>query len=329
MVWIHSLGFAVAAATYAAAQTNQTIAQCTNSTYQWTFNSLNQSPCQMASFLGGVCNAGTFSVPPLTTGLVYIGPTPGEANGCRCSSVFYSLISACALCQSDQFLKWSAYNGNCSVPYLGIFPFDIPNGTKIPDWAYQDVSASDQFLPTAAQTVLSLPESTHTGQPTSTSSVTASTTSSTSSATSVPATSSGSSSSSNAGAIAGGVVGGVVGLALIAALIFWWMRRRRAQPASAALLDPTSAAPMSPVSPTTFVQTATFGTTSPRLYDPSDPSTFPSSPADSSAPPPSMQEYQPQAYPQSTYSNPSQPLIPGPSYATANQGPRYTGVPEL
>lgn len=117
-----------------------------------------------------------------------------------------------------------------------------------------------------------LPESTHTGQPTSTSSVTAtsgvtaSTTSGTSSATSVPATSSGGSSSSNTGAIAGGVVGGVVGLALIAALIFWWMRRSRAQPASVALLDHTPTAPMSPVSPTTFVQTVSLGTTSPRLY---------------------------------------------------------------
>src|SRR3984885_8189652 len=111
--------------------------------------------------------------------------------------------------------------------------------------------------------MIGLPESTHTGQPTSTSSsVTASTTSSTSSATSTPATSSGSS-SSNAGAIAGGAVGGVVGLALIAALIFWWLRRRRAQPAPGALLDPTLIAP---VAPTTFVQSTTFGTTSPRLY---------------------------------------------------------------
>ena len=117
-------------------------------------------------------------MPPLSTGLVYLGPTPGAANGCRCSSVFYSLISACASCQSDQFLKCvhlAIFNTTDQItsndPSGGrrttstvlrciqecallshilhstvwnflSFPFDIPAGTKVPHWAYLDVVVS-------------------------------------------------------------------------------------------------------------------------------------------------------------------------------------------
>lgn len=29
--------------------------------------------------------------------------------------------------------------------FLFSFPFDIPNGTRIPDWAYQDVTVSSVY----------------------------------------------------------------------------------------------------------------------------------------------------------------------------------------
>lgn len=118
-----------------------------------------------------------------------------------------------------------------------------------------------------------------TGAPESTSipsstSVTASSSRS-STSTSVPTTSNSSSSSqssqsSNTGAIAGGVVGGIVGLALIAALVFWWTRRRRARPTSSTVVD-YMPAPMteSAVSPSavSFNQTTPFGgAPSPKLY---------------------------------------------------------------
>jgi len=323
-VGIRSLRFVVVVAAYVAAQSTQPIATCTNATFQWSFNSLGQSPCVMTSWLGGVCNAGSFNVPALATGLVYLGPIPEAANGCRCSSVFYSLISACALCQSDQFLKWSAYNGNCTSVYPGIFPFDIPAGTKIPHWAYLDVVASDQFLPLAAQAAAGGPESTNIPGSTTTASATGSISSSTAS-TSVPASSGSSSSShsSNAGAVAGGVVGGVVGLALIAVFVFWWTRRRPTRPAQSALVDPMNMSPASPAD-ISFNQTAPLvAAVSPKLYDPSDPSTFPSSPATSGTY--TMQEYQP--YSQSNHSIPNP--LPGAPYPHANPGPRYTGVPEL
>jgi len=264
-------------------------------------------------------------VPPLASGLVYLGPTLGYGNGCRCSSVFYSLLSACALCQSDDYLKWSAYKENCTTVYPGIFPYNIPNATKIPSWAYLDVVPSDQFLPAAAQAVAGGPEST--SIPSSTSAA-ASSSRSSSTSTSVPTTSgsgsSSSSQSSNTGAIAGGVVGGIVGLALIAALVFWWTRRRRAQPTSSALVDympaPMTESAASP-SGVSFNQTTPFGgAPSPKLYDPSDPSTFPSSPAASTT------------YTAQDYQTPSQTAYqphPGTLYPSVNQGPRYTGAPEL
>lgn len=326
MVGIRSFGFVVAVAAYTAAQSTQQIATCTNATYQWSFNSLGQSPCVMTSWLGGVCNAGSFNVPPLQTGLVYLGPSPGAANGCRCSTVFYSVISACALCQSDDFLKWSAYNVNCSTVYPGIFPFDIPAGTKVPHWAYLDVVPSDQFLPLAAQAAAGGPESTNVPQSTTTTSAagSASSKAASSSATSIsaPTTSSAASPhSSNTGAIAGGVVGGVVGLALVAALVFWWMRRRRAQPGQSVLVDPMITSAASPAAISFNQTTPLVGATSPKLYDPSDPSTFPSTPATSGTY--SMQEYQP-------YSHANANPAPGSLYSTtATPGPHYTGMPEL
>jgi hypothetical protein len=114
------------------------------------------------------------------------------------------------------------------------------------------------------------PESTNIPQSTTTSSASASATASATNipvtSSSAPTSSSSSSSSSNAGAIAGGVVGGVVGLALLAALVFWWTRRRRAQLAPSALVDPMAPSPASPAA-ISFNQTAPLvGTPSTKLY---------------------------------------------------------------
>jgi hypothetical protein len=112
------------------------------------------------------------------------------------------------------------------------------------------------------------PESTNVPQSTTTTSSATRSTSSSPASTSAP-TSSGSSSkssSSNAGPIAGGVVGGVVGLALLAALVFWWTRRRRTQPAQSALVDPMTTYPSSPAA-ISFNQTVPLvGAPSPKLY---------------------------------------------------------------
>ena len=89
-----------------------------------TFNTLNQSPCDVAASLAAVCSptgrehslayiwpvillehAG-FNLDPLPSGYVYAGPRTESATSCRCSSVFYSMLSACGYCQSRNYQKW-------------------------------------------------------------------------------------------------------------------------------------------------------------------------------------------------------------------------------
>ena len=92
-----------------------------------TFNTLSQSPCDVAASLAAVCSptgrerslayiwpvvllellehAG-FNLEPLPSGYVYSGPRPESATSCRCSSVFYSTLSACGYCQGRNYLRW-------------------------------------------------------------------------------------------------------------------------------------------------------------------------------------------------------------------------------
>jgi len=226
MIGIRSLGFCVALAGYAVAQSSQPLAQCTNSTYDWTFNSLGQSPCAITAILGGVCNEGRFNVPPLPgPNFNYVGPGLGNDNACLCSSVFYSLLSACSLCQSARYYRWLAYTTNCSVSYPGVFPFDIPTSTKVPHWAYLDVVRDDGFSPEVAQAALGGAESTNVLQITRSTNLASMTPyfSASSAPPSPPSSSpspSSSSSSPNLRATAGFLVGGVVGLIFIVQLIF-------------------------------------------------------------------------------------------------------------
>ena len=41
---------------------------------------------------------------PLPSGYHYNGPTVTSATPCKCSTVYYSVISACASCQDGEFL---------------------------------------------------------------------------------------------------------------------------------------------------------------------------------------------------------------------------------
>jgi hypothetical protein len=78
-------------------------------------NTLKQSPCLIAAYLQGQCanggeshhftlvtfsnglNVAVFSLGSLGPGYIYL---PGDGNNaCTCSTVTYSLIAACALCQ--------------------------------------------------------------------------------------------------------------------------------------------------------------------------------------------------------------------------------------
>ncbi|KAJ7680650.1 hypothetical protein DFH06DRAFT_425574 [Mycena polygramma] len=250
--------FALALAGTSAGQPS-TNASCSAS-FAWADNSRGQSPCLVAAYLGSVCNSdGLFIVPGLATGGLYEGPTLAQANACGCSSVFYSLLGACADCQSADIQPWSKFNENCNTVYPQIFVGNIPPGTAVPHWAYQNVTAEDGFNSTLAQTQLDAPESTANAQPTSTA---------------LPSGPSATSSKkTNAGAIAGGVVGGVVLLAVIAAVALWFIRRRRDTASSS--IGPTDYHSTGDITP--------FPLSPQKPYNPSDPTTFPSSPSSPSS----------------------------------------------
>ncbi|KAJ7444913.1 hypothetical protein FB451DRAFT_74230 [Mycena latifolia] len=235
-----------------------TNATCSSS-FQWSYNSLGQSPCLVAAYLGSVCDDGLFMVPALANDLsFYQGPTVAQANPCGCSSVFYSLLSACADCQSGKVLTWSAFNGNCTTVYPQLFVGNIPSNTAVPHWAYQNVTVNDGFNITVAQMQLDAPESTTNPKATSTTPPGAQDTT-------APK-------KTNAGAIAGGVVGGVILLSLVCMTAFWFIRRRRKGAAPSNLMQtPMGYHPTGNITPfSSAIQT-------PKLYNPADPSTFPSS----------------------------------------------------
>ncbi|TDL21359.1 hypothetical protein BD410DRAFT_789792 [Rickenella mellea] len=271
------------------AQAQTTNATCL-STYAYLYNSRGQSPCLVAAYAGGACNVGTFNVPALALDYEYFGPDQGFGNNCLCSSILYSLLSACGVCQSHAIITWSRWKTNCTTVYLSVYPEDIPSGTAIPAWAYLDISTSDIFNPAAAQALQSSPEST------------ASLSRVTQSASGANPTQNGSTStkSSNTGAIAGGVVGGVAVVALAAILILFLIRQRNNK--ARGMMDPSKQHigmhPETPVGEKLSFRggggyagqqqhmgaTQLTGSTVPtaphqRLHDPSSPSTFSVGPA--------------------------------------------------
>ncbi|TFK30079.1 hypothetical protein FA15DRAFT_663423 [Coprinopsis marcescibilis] len=239
-------------------------AVCT-STDRWSFNSRDQSPCFVATQLAGACVGGDFRLPPLGEGFVYLGPNREVVNACRCSSVYYSVLSACAECQGRNWVTWTDYNDNCTAVNLQQFPAQIPTGVSVPQWAYLDVSVDDTFDVSLAQAARG-PEATGGTSP------------------NLPGGGSGGS-QVNAGAIAGGVIGGVAGLALIGLLIFFILRQKKKNktPPSAQYAasqpESTSIPPYTPP-PMSYGNTgdgSTYPSANPaKVYDPNDPSTWPS-----------------------------------------------------
>jgi len=255
--------------------------------WEWSFNSLGQNPCTVTAYLNAICNSGSFSIPPLEPNHHYIGPDgPDNGDLCKCNTVAYSLISACDACQGNAWTQWSEWSLNCTqVAPDGVFPEAIPSGTKVPHWAYLNVTVTDTWNNVTAFNARGGAESTATGGPTviNPSSSTAGS-SPALTPTSNPSSEAGAHKSSNhTGAIAGGVVGGVVGLALIGGLIaFFLIRRRRTRvpPSAAYATGGPNMATAGNSASMPFMQDQPA--TPKRFYDPSDPSTFPTSPSPSS-----------------------------------------------
>jgi len=249
----------------------------------------------IAAYLENSCapEGGNWNVPALGPDQSYVGPYTENANYCSCSSVVYSLVSACAACQNDLWIAWSAWKNNCTadITSLGSWPLDIPAGTAVPDWAYQNVSLHDTFNITIPH-IDKAPASTYVGVPTASINPHASA----ASAASAASTSQGaapsaiipppqvSQSSDNSGgsktpvgAIVGGVIGGIAVLFLLGILAFLLLRQKRQKANSEMpLVDQVSNGPGMTETDSSLPAGFGVGYPSPqRLYDPSDPSTFP------------------------------------------------------
>ncbi|PIL36824.1 hypothetical protein GSI_00514 [Ganoderma sinense ZZ0214-1] len=328
-----------------------------NSGYGWMSNSKGQSPCLISSWLFTPCSAPADSwVYPLSPGYHYNTPLDNSqsATPCRCNTVLFSTIAACATCQGQEeyIVPWSTYSQNCSTVYVQKYPATIPSGTSIPAWAYLDITTNNTFNPAAAQAVASQ------NAPDSTAPSTASQTAGATSLTAAPSATSGSNGapstgqnsgstskkSSNVGPIVGGVVGGIAAIVLIGVVVFFVLRSRR----NAARNQPTG-----PVDLTAngnygqypqqqyanYPADMQYGEKSPvgaqsdpsqplmvnqRLYDPNDPTTFPSQDPYAG----SLQAST--GYPTTeTTAAASNPYVGYQGSVATNQNPTYHGAPEL
>ncbi|KAK7054687.1 hypothetical protein VNI00_003150 [Paramarasmius palmivorus] len=203
-----------------------------------SMNSANQSPCSVASSLLGVCSGGSYDVKALPENSRYLGPSIDGANECQCSTVTYSLISACGLCQNRTISSWSEWSGNCPTVFISTFPLPIPQGTLVPGWAYLDVKSTGFFDESLAKENANATESTAVPTPTTTSSSIIP--SSTSSAEPSPTPTPGATSAEEAtkaerksDTIGSAVVGALLGLILIVGVIVgFYIRRQRRQKAA-------------------------------------------------------------------------------------------------
>ncbi|KAI0260306.1 hypothetical protein BC834DRAFT_554096 [Gloeopeniophorella convolvens] len=218
---------------------------CPN-TLSWTFNSFGEGPCAVAAALQGVCNNGgehdfslsyflglktpeVFKIPLLPKGDSYTGPNGSGDNSdlCKCNTVVYSLMSACDACQNAEWISWEQWTQNCTaIDPPTTFSNLIPSGTRVPAWAFINVTETGTWDPLLAFRV---------GDPMEAIPSEAGTLAAppvpTSTQTKVPGLSSQqlgeSSSHSHVAAIVGGVVGGLALIALGVVLALWRARVRR------------------------------------------------------------------------------------------------------
>lgn len=131
--------------------------KCHDGKWKWTYNSLGQHPCKVAAYLLSTCHGGAFSFPGLSPGGTY-----GDASKidlCECNTVVYSLLSACEACQGGKWPYYKEYVKYCDkVLPPTRFPHPVPHGTKVPLWAFIDVTTENNWDPAKAAAVGDLPE---------------------------------------------------------------------------------------------------------------------------------------------------------------------------
>ncbi|KAF8261714.1 hypothetical protein EI94DRAFT_1745333 [Lactarius quietus] len=135
---------------------------CTDDSFSWTFNSLHQSPCLVAAYLGAACSNGSFVLPSLPPQNSYVGPSGDDDDDqCKCNTVAYNLISACDACQGEPWIPYSEWSYNCTInATVGTFPEPVPDETRVPRWAYLPFVLNDTWDIMLAQFVGDFPEAT-------------------------------------------------------------------------------------------------------------------------------------------------------------------------
>lgn len=131
-------------------------ASCTQSDWEWSYNSRGQDPCAVVQILEAKCkNLASFDLQPLKAGTNYVAPQEGEAIGCSCNTVTYSLYQACSQCQIPRSGNtWTFYDMFCDEVYVTQIPLNIPANTEVPKWAYLNVTEENNFNPTAARALV-------------------------------------------------------------------------------------------------------------------------------------------------------------------------------
>jgi len=226
--------------------------------WNWTFNSLSQSPCVTAAYLAAECNNEQFTIEQLPQGQFYGGPS--GSDDCRCNSVYYSLISACAGCQKGTWLPYDQWYANCtSVEPMSTFPQSISNDTRVPAWAFVNVTVTQKWDNVTACAAGDNPESTGAVRPPF-----------------APKFSTGS--AVRVGVIVGAVSAStVLVFVLIAGGIWYFIRRRRQrrQLSGSERHRRPSALHLTKEENGGYSTTPWTPDADQRLYDPSDPSTYP------------------------------------------------------
>jgi len=186
-----------------------------------------------------------FTLGPIAVGWAYIGPDiPENSYSCICSTVTYSLLSACAACQGPGWIEWSTWVTNCTtVLPPSTFPNPVPTEISVPYWATLDVTVENTWNENKSMSAGGSPEigpgeligassassPSPTGSTTQTPPVTGvQATTTTITASNLPTASSPGSSSSDTSAIVGGAVGAVALLVIaIVILGIFYLRRQR------------------------------------------------------------------------------------------------------
>ncbi|TBU52375.1 hypothetical protein BD310DRAFT_940415 [Dichomitus squalens] len=129
------------------------------SDYAWMMNNQGDDPCHLVVLFGEWCYSGADLQFLVWLGSQNInhGPPDFCSSPCVCSTMGYSLISACAICQGLPSVMdpWLSYSHECQATYITSYPAGMPSATKsaIPNWAYLPLSSDGRFDALAAESL--------------------------------------------------------------------------------------------------------------------------------------------------------------------------------